>query len=103
MVAKVTKFLNNNMKKLSIIALVLFLLIVVFISLFIWNQQLVNNNPESRCLASGGGWAPYWSIKDCNGNLLKNDSSLVIDEKTCWCHATSTCWNGKNCVEIINN
>jgi len=89
------------MKKTTIKTLFITLLILISTSvfLFFWNQNLVKNRLESKCLASDGGWAPYWTQKDCDGNLLEPESELVIDGETCWCHAPNTCWNGETCVE----
>jgi hypothetical protein len=83
------------MKKVILITL----LIILSLFLNFLRLHLAENNPENRCGRFGGGWAPYWTLKDCNGNLLTPDSELVIDEKTCWCRVANTCWNGWECIK----
>ena len=100
-------YLNNMksklIKKVLVIIFLIILLVIGYIFLFRWNQYLIKNKPENLCRASNGGWAPYWDLKDCDGNFIKYSSPLVVDEKTCWCHTENTCWNGKACVPINND
>jgi hypothetical protein len=70
-----------------------------------WNSELVANNPENKCRASGGGWAPLgpagYRPESCDGTEMKNVPELVDREGfTCWCHSENTCWDGESCVPI---
>ena len=85
------------MKK-HVIFFSLLLFIAIGTLLIVQNQQNVAGKQENQCLASGGGWAPYWDQIDCNGNKLLSNSDLVNRDKTCWCHSLNTCWNGTDCV-----
>lgn len=91
---------SNKLMKKTLLIILVFLVIIGGILMF--RNYKVATNLENKCIASGGGWAPYWTQKDCDGKQLEADSDLVIGDKTCWCHQPNTCWNGHSCVPISN-
>ena len=87
------------------IKIILFASIVVIIGfvIYAWFNLLSIGNASQKAWckhAENTGWAPAWDQTGCDGEKLSEDSPLIENEYTCYCHTPNTCWNGRDCVSM---